>query len=554
MSQRGLHGTEFIDGGVRFRVFAPTAQTLHLRWKGQLLPLTRREDGLFERFVESARHGDAYSYVFEDGRVRPDPATRWQQGTVHGESSLFDPGQHSWKDAGWRGHTLAQLVIYELHLGTFTEEGTLDAALARLPDLVELGITCVELLPVQPFPGERNWGYDGVAPFGVQHSYGGPAALQRFVDGAHRLGLSVCLDVVYNHLGPEGNYLRDFGPYFTSRHKTPWGDGLNFDGPDAGPVRALMVEAAVQWVRDFHVDALRLDAVHAIVDDSPTHLVAELTAAVQGEGQRAGREVHLIAESDLNDRKLVEPPPGGWGVSTVWADDLHHAVHALLTGERASFYADYGGPEQVTRALSSGFVLQGEQSIFRKKPHGTPTAGLAPARFTVCAQNHDQVGNRPGGERITQLLPWEALPAVAALTTLGSGLPMLFMGEEYGETQPFLYFTSHGDPELARAVSEGRKAEFIAAGEVPDPQAEETFQASKLTHRRDGRHGALREIYRSLLAIRRKHLPSISAGWPEVKATGRTFRLQRPGLTVTVNLSPEPSGELAAWGTLVEES
>ncbi|HEX4934423.1 MAG TPA: hypothetical protein VFV33_14640, partial [Gemmatimonadaceae bacterium] len=334
---------------------------------------------------------------------------------------------------------------------------------------------------------------------------------QRFVDAAHGAGLSVCLDVVYNHMGPEGNYLREFGPYFTSRHRSPWGDGLNFDGEDAGPVRAFMIEAAVQWIRDFHVDALRLDAVHAIQDDSPRHLVAELSAAVHAAAKEQGRAGHIIAESDLNDRKLVEPPPDGWGVSTVWADDLHHAVHALLTGEDASFYQDYGGPEHVVKALEEGFVLQGDHSAFRGKPHGTPTDGLSPSRFVVCAQNHDQVGNRPHGERLSVLVPTDALPAIAALTTLGSGLPMIFMGEEYGETRPFLYFTSHDDPDLARAVSEGREKEFIAAGEkeVPDPQDARTFEASRLSHRRDGAHGALRETYRALLAMRRKHLEGI---------------------------------------------
>ncbi len=323
-------------------------------------------------------------------------------------------------------------------------------------------------------------------------------------------------------MGPEGNYLRDFGPYFTSRHRSPWGDGINFDGEDAGPVRRFMVDAAVQWVRDFHVDALRLDAVHAITDDSKVHVMRELSDAVREVAGETGRSIHLVGESDLNERKLVERIPGGWGLDAVWADDLHHALHALLTGERASFYADYGRPEDVGRALAEGFVYQGQPSKFRGKPHGTSTKGLPSTAFVTCIQNHDQVGNRPNGERISSLVPFEALRPLAATVLLGPGLPLIFQGEEYGETRPFLYFTDHGDPGLAKAVSEGRKKEFIAGGgqgEAPDPQAEETMAASRLTHRRDGKHGELHQFYRELLAIRARLGERISA-WPKVKCRG----------------------------------
>jgi maltooligosyltrehalose trehalohydrolase len=421
---------------------------------------------------------------------------------------------------------------------------------------VDLGVTCVELMPVQPFAGERNWGYDGVALHAVHEAYGGPAALQRLVDRAHALGLAVCLDVVYNHLGPEGNYLPELGPYLTDRHRSLWGDGLDYDGPDSAPVRAFMIGAATQWVRDFHVDALRLDATHAIEDASPRHLVAELRDAVLELGRRQGRAVHVVAENDRNDRAVLDPPPRGWGASAVWADDLHHAVHALLTGEAASFLQDYGRPEDVERALAEGFVYQGQRSPYRGRPHGTGVRGLAPSRFVTCIQNHDQVGNRPRGERLATLVPWDALRPASTLLLLGSGLPLLFMGEEYGETRPFQYFTSHSDPALARAVSEGRKAEFIAevAEDVPDPQDPETFARSRLRPRRDGRHGALREHYRRLLAVRRRHRGAIAGGWPEVRRDGTAFTLVRPGLVVRANLGAEPAGGLAGWGVELEEA
>jgi maltooligosyltrehalose trehalohydrolase len=320
-------------------------------------------------------------------------------------------------------------------------------------------------------------------------------------------------------------------------------------------VRAFMVDAAVHWVRDFHVDALRLDATHAIQDDSPRHLVAALCEAVRAAAQAVGREVHVIAENDRNDRKVLDPPPEGWGASAIWADDLHHALHALVTGEAASFLADYGRPEDVARALGEGFVYQGQRSPFRGAPHGTPVTGLAPWRFVTCLQNHDQVGNRPQGERLPHVVPWEALRPASALVLLGSGLPLLFMGEEYGETRPFLYFTSHSDPGLAAAVSEGRKKEFIAkgAGEVPDPQDPETFRRSKLTHRRDGRHGALRDHYRRLLELRKRHGAAIAAGFPEVRVEGTAFTVTRPGLRVRANLGPAPAGGLEPWALEIQE-
>jgi maltooligosyltrehalose trehalohydrolase len=550
------HGPTLLADGARFSVWAPKIRGLAVRAGGRDHPLAAEGGGWFEGTVRGLAEGAEYALVLDGERVRPDPASRRQPEGVHGASALFDPGRHGWGDAAWRGLPLEALVVYELHVGTFTEEGTLDAAAARLQDLVELGVTCVEPMPLQPFSGDRNWGYDGVAPYAVHEGYGGPAAFQRFVDRAHALGLAVCLDVVYNHLGPEGSYLPELGPYLTSRHRSLWGDGLDYDGPEAGPVRDLMVGAAVQWVRDFHVDALRLDATHAIEDQGPRHLVAELTEAVEEVGRATGRLVHVIAENDRNDRGVLDPPPAGWGCAAVWADDLHHAVHALLTGEREAFLQDYGRPEHVRRALAEGFGYQGERSPFRGRPHGTGTRGLAPARFVTCLQNHDQVGNRPRGERLATLVPWEALYPASAVVLLGSGTPLLFMGEEYGETRPFQYFTSHGDPALARAVSEGRRKEFIAKGAagVPDPQDPATFARSRLTHRRDGRHAHLREHYRRLLALRRKHLTAIAARFPEVEVDGTAFTLRREGLVVRANLGAAPAGGLAAWGLEIEEA
>jgi maltooligosyltrehalose trehalohydrolase len=550
------HGPEILPDGVRFHVWAPQLDRLSVRAGGTEHRLEDRGGGWKAGTVRGLRPGDRYALVLPDGATRPDPASRQQPEGVHGPSQLFDPGRHAWRDAGWTGLPMEAVVFYELHVGTFTAQGTLDAAAERLPDLVELGVTCVEVMPVQPFPGDRNWGYDGVSPYAVHEAYGGPAALQRFVDRAHGLGLAVCLDVVYNHLGPEGNYLSAFGPYFTDRHRSLWGDGLDFDGPIAGPVRSFFVGAAVQWVRDFRIDVLRLDATHAILDDGPRHLVAELCEAVARVGREQGREVLVVAENDENDRKVLDAPPGGWGCAGVWADDLHHAVHALVTGERGKFLADFGAPEDVTKALAEGFVYQGQRSAFRDRPHGTPTAGLAPARFVTCAQNHDQVGNRPRGERLSALVPWEALHPVAAVVLLGSGTPLIFMGEEYGEESPFLYFTSHSDAALARAVSEGRKAEFIADGvdAVPDPQAEETFRRSRLSHRRDGRHGELRAHYRRLLSLRKKHRGALAVGWPEVRRDGTAIALRRPGLEVRANLGPKPAGGLAPWGVEIREA
>jgi maltooligosyltrehalose trehalohydrolase len=551
------HGPRVTARGVRFCTWAPLHERLTLRVSSRELPMRREPDGWFHVDVEGEGAGARYAFVLPDGRVLPDPASRRQPEGVHAPSEVFDAGRYRWEHE-FAGLRRDALVFYELHVGTFTEAGTFAEAAKRLPDLVDLGVTCVELLPIQPFPGNRNWGYDGVFPFAVHEAYGGPEELQRFVDRAHGLGLAVCLDVVYNHLGPEGNYLPAFGSWFTDRHQSPWGQGLDLDGPRSAPVRDFLVGAAVQWVRDFRVDVLRLDAVHAIQDDSPRHLVGSICDEVAAVARETRREIHVVAESDLEDRKVVEPAPSGWGCSAMWSDDFHHALHAMLTGERDAFFVDFGDPEHLARVLREGFRFQGERSAYRKKPRGTPTAGLAPSRFVVFAQNHDQVGNRPHGERLARLVPPEALPAIAALTCLAPGLPLIFMGEEYGETRPFQYFTSHGDPALAKAVSEGRRAEFIAkAGgeEIPDPQASSTFERSRLGHRRDGDHGALRGVYRELLRTRARNAAVLGARWPDVRREGRAFRLVWPGaLALEVNLGPDPALGLGPWEWRVEEA
>ncbi len=548
------HGPELIVGGVRFHAWAPGVDRLAVRVEGVDHAMERGEGGAWRVEVPGAGHGTRYRLVAAGGEPRPDPASPWQPEGVHGSSCVFDPGRRAWRTS-FAGLPAQELVFYELHVGTFTEAGTFDAAAERLADLAELGVTCVELMPVQPFPGERNWGYDGVYPWAVHEPYGGPAGLQRFVDRAHGLGLAVCLDVVTNHLGPEGNYSGVFAPYFTPRHRSPWGDGLNLEGPGAAPVRAFFVGAALRWVRDFRVDALRLDATHTITDASPRHLVAEIAEELRGEAARSSRHIQVVAEDERNDRRVLDPPPAGWGCTAVWADDLHHAIHALVTGERARFLADFGPPEEVAEALGHGFAYRGRHSRHRNRAHGTGVEGLAPWRFVVCDQNHDQVGNRPLGERLSALVPAEALLPISALVLLGSGLPLIFMGEEYAEENPFLYFTSHTDPALARAVSEGRRREHAAAAgpEIPDPQDPRTFFRSRLTHRRDGFHGAVREHYRRCLGLRRRHLDRIAEAWPAVERDGSAFTLRRPGLTVRANLSARAGAALPPWGVAIEE-
>lgn len=505
--------TVFADGSTRFSVWAPRVETGSVIVVGaggrSKHPLERQPSGVFETTVPGLGAGADYFYRLDGERDRPDPVSRHQPAGVHGPSRTVDPASYRWSDSGWRGVDMADLLIYELHVGAFTAAGTFDALAERLPYLRELGVTAIELMPVAEFPGRRNWGYDGVHPYAPQSSYGGPEGLRRLVDAAHREGLAVLLDVVYNHLGPEGNYLGEYGPYFTDRYGTPWGEALNFDGPESDEVRRYFIDNALYWITEYHIDGLRLDAVQMIFDFSAFHILDELAEAVHREAAACGRRVQVIAESDLNDPRLVRRRDlGGYGLDGMWNDDFHHAVHSALTGEQNGYYVDFGGIEPVVRSLSDRFVLSGRYSAYRRRRHGAPATDVPADRFVVFVQNHDQVGNRAAGERLSRLVGLDELKLAAAVLLLSPFVPLLFMGEEYGETNPFLYFVDHGDPALLEAVREGRRREFKAFGwtkMVPDPASEETFRRSSLEPERAQRppHSQVAQLYRDLIGLRR---------------------------------------------------
>lgn len=510
----GVPGAVLLSGGrCRFRVWAPSARgaQVHLSSPDERrIPLEPRDRGYHEALVSGVGAGARYRYVLDSGAEYPDPASRLQPDGVHGPSEVVDP-TFTWTDTKWRGLALADYLIYELHVGTFSERGTFDGVVEGLDALVDLGITAIELMPVAHFPGTRNWGYDGVDLYAVHTAYGGPGGLKRLVDACHGRGLAVILDVVYNHLGPEGNYLANFGPYFTDRYRTPWGDAVNYDGPGSDEVRRFVIDNACRWITEFHVDGLRLDAVHAIFDESARHILEELGAAVHDAGHAAGRRVTVIAESNLNDPRLTRPVArGGYGLDAAWSDDFHHALHTLLTGERIRYYEDFEGVGDLAAAWTDGFVVAGRYSPYRRRRHGASSRDVPAPRFVVCAQNHDQAGNRALGERLTHLAGFEALKLAAGTVLLAPFVPLLFMGEEYGETAPFLYFTDHGDPGLAAAVLRGRRAEYPES-EPPDPQARETFERSRLNRglARDPRHRALLELYTALIRLR-KTIPALA--------------------------------------------
>jgi maltooligosyltrehalose trehalohydrolase len=493
-------GARPVEGGVEFRVWAPAIERMELEIGGTRHALDP-DGGAFAGVVAGARAGDRYLLVPDGGDPLPDPCSRFQPDGVRGPSEVVDPASFAWSAADWGGLDPAALVVYEMHVGTFTPEGTFAAAAGRLEELRELGVTAIELMPVATFPGNRNWGYDGLYTWAPHPAYGGPAGLAGLVDAAHRAGLGVILDVVYNHLGPGSETLEAFGPYLTDRYGTPWGRAVNFDDRECGGVREWAIQNAEMWVRDLRVDGLRVDAVHAIYDSGARHVLAELTG-------RARAAAHVppvvIAESDLNDPRTVRAEEvGGWGFDAQWADDFHHALHAMTTGERDGYYGDFATLADLAAATVRPFVYDGRFSAFRRRRHGAPADGIAHRRFVVCSQNHDQVGNRAQGDR-----PAPGLRPLAALwTILSPCTPMLFMGEEYGETRPFVFFTDHIDPFIADATREGRRNEFAAfegfsAEEVPDPQDPESFRRSVL----DPAAGdpGLRELYRSLLALRRE--------------------------------------------------
>jgi maltooligosyltrehalose trehalohydrolase len=477
------------------------------------------ERGFFHLDRDEVPEGQRYFFRLDGQRERADPASLWQPDGVGGPSAVLRTGAFSWTDQDWRGVLRADLVLYELHVGTFTPEGTFAAIIPRLGELRRLGVTAIELMPVGQFPGGRNWGYDGVYPYAVQDSYGGPQGLQKLVDACHATGLAVFLDVIYNHVGPEGNYLPEFGPYFTDRYRTGWGPAFNFDGPGSDAVRKFVIDNARMWIEEYHADGLRLDAVHAVYDLGTRHILRDIGEAVAAVGRREGRHVHVFAESDLNDVRLLVPPEqGGHALDGQWSDDFHHAVHANLTGERQGYYTDFGRPDDLARVLEQPFLFTGQYSRHRDRRHGAPAAGLAGDRFVVCVQNHDQVGNRARGERLGALVSPPAQRLAASLLLLSPYLPLLFMGEEYGEQAPFPFFCSFADERLVEAVRQGRRHEFAAfawQGEVPEPQDEATFATARLTWSwpEGSARAGLRRLYQDLLAARR--------AWPAL----RDFRL-----------------------------
>ncbi|MGZ8380479.1 MAG: malto-oligosyltrehalose trehalohydrolase [Nitrospira sp.] len=516
-------------GKVRWRLWAPHTERVDLvliDGDTRLLhSMSSEERGYFSFEKKQIPSGQRYAYRLDGGPERPDPVSRWQPDGVDQPSGVVRLDQFHWSDGDWNGIPREYLVFYELHVGTFTPEGTFDAVIPRLSALRELGVTAIEIMPVAQFPGRRNWGYDGVHLYAPQQSYGGPQGLQRLVDACHRHGLAAFLDVVYNHIGPEGAYLSDFGPYFTERYRTPWGAAVNYDGEGSDEVRAFVCNNARMWIRDYHFDGLRLDAIHAIYDFGARHILRDIKDAAESASTGRGYAAHIVAESDLNDVRVLWPTDrGGQGLDAQWSDDFHHAVHSCLTGERQGYYVDYGRPEQLAKSLTDTFVLDGGYSHSRNRCHGGADAGLSGDRFVVCIQNHDQIGNRAAGDRLSTLLSSPAQRLAASLLLLSPYVPFLFMGEEYGESRPFQFFCSFSDPMLIANVRSGRRREFEAfqkdGVEVPDPQAESTFVASRLSWswESDPQRSGLRQLYQDLLRARRE--------WPALRNyLRRTARL-----------------------------
>jgi maltooligosyltrehalose trehalohydrolase len=543
----------------RFTVWAPRASAVDLVLPrpdpadDRRLPMTPGADGVWALDVEDAGHGTDYAFSLDGGAPLPDPRSGRQPNGVHGPSRVFDTARYRWQDAGWRGRSALGALVYELHIGTFTPQGTLDAAAERLDHLVDLGVEVVELMPVAAFDGRWGWGYDGVDLYAVHEPYGGPEALQRFVDAAHGKDLAVCLDVVYNHLGPSGNYLASFGPYFTGKHSTPWGDAVNLDDEGSEHVRRWIVDNALRWFGDFHVDALRLDAVHALVDDSPRHLLAQLADETAALAEELGRPLSLVAESDLNDPRMVEPTSeGGLGMTGQWDDDLHHALHSWLTGETQGYYVDFGSVDVVVRTLTRVFRHAGDLSTFRGSVWGRPVdpARHRGHRFLGYLQDHDQVGNRATGDRISAAISPGRQAAGAALYLTSAFTPMIFMGEEWAASTPWQFFTDFPDPELGAAVRDGRRAEFAEHGwdaeDVPDPQDPATREVSVLDWAEPGKdpHAPMLAWYRALVALRRREpgLQDDDLRRVTAEALGPDRLVVRRGrFILLVNLGAEPA-------------
>jgi maltooligosyltrehalose trehalohydrolase len=501
------------NGRCTFTVWGPLLNNVTLKILApaeRLILMTRVDRGYWRTEAEDAFPGTRYLYQLDLEKDRPDPASRFQPEGVHGPSQIIDHTTFSWNDDKWRGLPLADYIYYELHVGTFSREGTFDSIIPHLDYLFDLGVNTIELMPVAQFPGTRNWGYDGVFPYAVQDSYGGPEGLKRLVNVAHQKGIAVALDVVYNHLGPEGNYLWDYGRYFTDRYKTPWGDAINFDGPYSDEVRHYFIENALHWINDYHIDALRIDAIHGIFDFSSKHFLQELGEAVHHRAKYLGRKVHVIPESDLNDVRVINPKDlGGYGLDAQWNDDFHHSLHALLTGEHSGYYQDFGRIKHLEKAFREGFVYSGEYSTYRNRRHGSDSKERPAQQFVVFSQNHDQVGNRIRGERLPSLVSFEQLKLAAGVVVLSPYIPLLFMGEEYGEIAPFQYFINHSEEVIVEAVRRGRKEDvssFGWEGEAPDPLSETTFRNSKiaLELHSHNEHQILFEFYKNLFRLRKE--------------------------------------------------
>ena len=513
------------DGTVTFSVWAPRAERLAVRLldsdgttRAELpMQLGERNQFTARTDVGQAPVGSDYVYVLPQVGPRPDPVSRRQPAGVHGPSRIVDPAAFQWTDGRWKGLPLEDLLFYELHVGTFTQAGTFAALEERLSYLRDLGVTAVELMPVNSFPGARNWGYDGASLYAPHEAYGGPEGLRHLVDACHARGLALFLDVVYNHLGPEGNYLADFGPYFTNRYRTPWGSALNFDDRESGQVRRFFIDNALHWLTEYHVDGLRLDAIHGIYDFGARHVLQELAEAFQSQAERLGRRAWLVAESDLNDPRVIRPvAAGGHGMDAQWSDDFHHAVHTLVTGNRRGYFADFGAAAQVAKAVTNGFVYDGGYSEYRKRQHGAPSAADPGSRFVIFNQNHDQIANACQGKRLAQLVGPERQKLAAMVLFSTPGLPMLFQGEEFAAEEPWDYFTSHTDPKLAEAVREGRHQEYLhlqAEGadvaSWADPQDPQTFARAKLRWGQldEAAHADMLSFYRALIALRGRLAP-----------------------------------------------
>ncbi|MBW4644250.1 MAG: malto-oligosyltrehalose trehalohydrolase [Goleter apudmare HA4340-LM2] len=510
------------NGECEFTVWCPTLNSVAveiLTPEQQLVELKPQAEGYWQGKVNDVYPDALYQYVLNQQAAFADPASQYQPQGVHGPSQVVDH-QCDWRDAGWTGVPLESMIFYELHVGTFTPEGTFTAIIPRLPELKELGINAIEIMPIAQFPGDthiepalayRNWGYDGVYPFAVQNSYGSPADFKELVNACHQHGIAVVLDVVYNHFGPEGNYMNQFAPYFTHTYRTPWGDAMNFDDAHSQGVRNYFIQNALYWLREFHVDALRLDAIQAIYDLGAKHFLWELGEAVHSFCQGKTWKRHLIAESDLNNPQIIRPPSlGGYGLDAQWSDDFHHALHTLLTGDRQGYYEDFGKCADLAKAYTDTFVYDWQYARHRKRYHGISCRDRPLSQFLVCIQNHDQIGNQMKGERLSERISFAGLKLAAGAVLLSPYLPLLFMGEEYGETAPFLYFVSHSDPDLIQAVRAGRKQEFKAfhyAEDPPDPESASTFLRCQLNWelRHQGQHKVLLDWYRQLIQLRKTH-------------------------------------------------